>query len=140
MVCSELALFIFSSNQKTLFVFSKNKINTLERDSFESTFPTLTQLDGITFIGKDSISPILVPDSFHSATQIAVFPVYHEDQFIGALLVACPGNCQCDIKELEVIHLILNHSSGAIKNEIYAKLLPFSFIFKQLAWPDLRVL
>ena len=25
---------------------------------------------------------------------------------IGAMLVSCPGNCQCDTKELEVIHLI----------------------------------
>jgi len=116
--CSELALFIFSSNQETLFVFSKDKINTLSRNSFESTLSTLTQLDGITFIGKDSINPKLVPDSFHSATQISAFPVYHENQFLGALLVACPGNCKCDIKELEVIHLILNHSSGAIRRAL----------------------
>ncbi len=116
--CSELVLFIFSSNQETLFVFSKDKINTLSRNSFESTLSTLTQLDGITFLGKDSINPKLVPDSFHSATQISAFPVYHENQFLGALLVACPGNCKCDIKELEVIHLILNHSSGAIKRAL----------------------
>jgi two-component system response regulator HydG len=116
--CSELALFIFSSNQETLFVFSNDKTSTLERNSFESTLSILTQLDGITFIKKNSIGPRLVPDSFHSATQISAFPVYHEDQFIGALLVACQGNCNCDIKELEVIHLILNHSSGAIKRAL----------------------
>jgi len=116
--CSELALLILSSNQETLFVFSNDKNNTLERDSFESAIPLLTQLDGITFISKDSIDPRLVPDSFHSATQISAFPVYHENQFLGALLVACPGDCNCDIKELEVIHLILNHSSGAIKRAL----------------------
>jgi two-component system response regulator HydG len=116
--CSELALFIFSSNQETLFVFSNDKTNTLERNSFESALSILTQLDGITFINKNSIDPRLVPESFHSATQISAFPVYHEDQFIGALLVACQGNCNCDIKELEVIHLILNHSSGAIKRAL----------------------
>jgi two-component system response regulator HydG len=116
--CSELVLFIFSSNKETLFVFSKDKINTWERNSFESALPVLTQLDGITFIGKDSISPRLIPDSFHSATEISAFPIYHENQFVGALLVACPGNCQCDINELEVIHLILNHSSGAIKRAV----------------------
>ena len=116
--CSELVLFIFSRNQETLFVFSKDKHNTYERNSFESVLPVLIQLDGITFISKDSISPRLVPDSFHSATQISAFPVYHENQLLGALLVACPGNCKCDIKELEVIHLILNHSSGAIKRAL----------------------
>jgi two-component system response regulator HydG len=116
--CSELVLFIFSRNQETLSVFSKDKHNTYERNSFESVLPVLIQLDGITFISKDSISPRLVPDSFHSATQISAFPVYHENQLLGALLVACPGNCKCDIKELEVIHLILNHSSGAIKRAL----------------------
>jgi methyl-accepting chemotaxis protein len=34
----------------------------------------------------------------------------------------------------------LTSSLNKIKNEIYAKLLPFSIIFKQLVWPDLRVL
>ena len=116
--CSELVLFIFSGSQETLFVFSKDKINTLERNSFESTLPILTGLENITFIGKDSIDSKLVPDSFHSAAQIAAFPVNHEDQLLGALLVACPGHCQCDIKELEVIKLILNHSSGAIKRAL----------------------
>ena len=116
--CSELVLFIFSGSQETLFVFSKDKIDTLERNSFESTLPILSQLEGITFIGKDSINPKLVPDSFRSATQIAAFPVNHENQLLGALLVACPGSCQCDIKELEVIKLILNHSSGAIKRAL----------------------
>ena len=116
--CSELALFIFSSNQETLFVLSNDKTSTLERNCYESALSILIQLDGITFINKNSIDSRLVPDSFHSATQISAFPVYHEDQFLGALLVACQGNCSCDIKELEVIHLILNHSSGAIKRAL----------------------
>jgi len=116
--CSELALFIFSSNQETLFVLSNDKTSTLERNCYESALSILIQLDGITFINKNSIDSRLVPDSFHSATQISAFPVYHEDQFLGALLVACQGNCSCDIKELDVIHLILNHSSGAIKRAL----------------------
>ncbi len=34
------------------------------------------------------------------------------------MMVSCPGGCRCDIKELEVIHLILNHSSGVIKRAV----------------------
>ncbi len=116
--CSDLVLLILSSDKNTLFVYSENEFKTFKKNAFESALPVLTQLDGITFIGKDSINPRLVPDSFHSATEISAFPIYHENQFIGALLVACPGNCQCDINELEVIHLILNHSSGAIKRAV----------------------
>ena len=113
--CSELALFIFSSNKEALFVFSESAIKTLKKESFESALPVLTQLKGFTYLNKDAFNPALVPSSFHSAVQIATFPINHENQFFGALLVACPGGCQCETKEQDVIGLILNHSSGAIK-------------------------
>ncbi len=77
--------------------------------------PVLTQLKGFTYLNKDAFNPALVPGSFHSAVQIATFPINHENQFFGALLVACPGGCMCETKEQDVIGLILNHSSGAIK-------------------------
>jgi two-component system response regulator HydG len=113
--CSELALFVFSSNKEALFVFSEGEINTPGKETFESVLPVLTQLEGFTHLNKDAFNPALVPSSFHSAVQIATFPIYHENQFFGALLVACPGDCKCDTKEQDVIGLILNHSSGAIK-------------------------
>ncbi|CAB1058941.1 Response regulator of zinc sigma-54-dependent two-component system [Olavius sp. associated proteobacterium Delta 1] len=75
-------------------------------------------MDGITFIKKNSLAPHILPPAFQTSAQLAAFPVNHEGQFFGALLVACPGNCQCDIKELEVIHLILNHSAGVIRRAL----------------------
>jgi two-component system response regulator HydG len=101
--CSELALFIFSSNKEVLFVFSESEIKTPKKESFESALPR----------------PALVPASFHSATQIATFPIYHESQLIGALLVACPDGCTCEAKEQDVIRLILKHSSRAIRRAIF---------------------
>jgi len=116
--CSELVLFVFSSSRETLFVFSEGEIRTFHKNSFESTLPILTRLEGITFVGKNYFTPLLVPDSFHSAAQIAAFPVYHENQLLASLLVPCPRNCHCETKELEVINLILNHSSGVIKRAL----------------------
>jgi transcriptional regulator with GAF, ATPase, and Fis domain len=116
--CSDLALFIFGSNRETLFVFSGTEIKTFNRDSFEDSLPVLKQLDGINFVKKGALKSLLLPVTFRSAERLAAFPVYHEKQFLGAMMVSCPGNCQCDTKELEVIHLILNHSSGAIKRAV----------------------
>jgi two-component system response regulator HydG len=113
--CSELGLFIFSTNRDTLFVFSSNKIKTFHKDAFENSLPVLRQLEGINFLKKEAVNSLLLPDAFQVVDRLAAFPVYHENQFLGAMMVACPGNCRCDIKELEVIHLILNHSSGVIK-------------------------
>jgi two-component system response regulator HydG len=117
--CNDLGLFIFSINRDTLFVFSGDKIKTFNRNSFEESLPVLTQLEGINFIKKGVLSAHLLPDAFQAAARLAAFPIYHERQFLGAMLVSCQGNCQCDVKELEVIHLILNHSSGVIKRAVF---------------------
>ena len=116
--CSDLGLFIYSTNLDSLFVFSGNEIETFSREAFEGSLPVLTQLEGINFIKKNALNSDILPDAFQAASRLAAFPVYHEKQYLGAMMVSCPGDCQCDIKELEVIHLILNHSSGAIKRAV----------------------
>jgi two-component system response regulator HydG len=60
----------------------------------------------------------LIPNIFHSADQIATFPIYHENQLLGALLIPCPGKCKCYREELKFIELILNHSARAIKRAV----------------------
>ena len=117
-VCNDLALFIFGTNREPLFVFSGGDIKTFDSNSFKDSLPVLRQLEGINFIKKEAVNSLLLPDAFQSASRLAAFPVYHEKQFLGAMMVSCPGGCQCDIKELEVIHLILNHSSGVIKRAV----------------------
>jgi two-component system response regulator HydG len=113
--CSELALLIFSGNRETLFIFSEGKIKTFGKESFAPTLPALTGLEGFTYLKKDAFRPSLLPDSFHAAARIATFPIHHENQFLGAILIGCPGGCNCDTKEQDVISLILGHTSGAIK-------------------------
>ncbi|UCD80142.1 MAG: sigma 54-interacting transcriptional regulator [Desulfobacterales bacterium] len=112
--CSDLVLLILSSDKNTLFVYSENEFKTCKKDEFETVLPALMKMEGITFVGKHLFNAALAPQATEFADKIAVFPVSHENQFLGTLLVSCPGNCQCDTKELEVIDLILNHSSGVI--------------------------
>ncbi len=116
--CSDLVLFILSNDKNTLFVYSENEFKAFKKNVFGTALPALMRLDGITFVRRHSFNPPLVPQTFQFAKQLAATPVSHENQFLGALLVACPGNCHCETKELEVIKLILNHSSGVIKRAL----------------------
>jgi two-component system response regulator HydG len=116
--CSELGLLIFSASSDTLFVLSGDEFKTFTKDSFQNSLPVLRQLEGINFLKKKAVDSLLLPGAFQAAGRLAAFPVYHENQFLGAMIVACPGTCRCDINELEVIHLILNHSSGVIKRAV----------------------
>jgi two-component system response regulator HydG len=118
MACQELVLFIFSHNQETLFVFSEGQIRSYKRGVFESALPVLTTLKGFTYINRNTLTSAIAPETFNDAAQIATFPIYHENQLLGALLIPCPGICNCDAKEMEVISLILNHSSRAIRRAV----------------------
>jgi len=49
---------------------------------------------------------------------MVAFPLRHENQLLGAMLIACPGSCNCVTNELDIIDLILNQTSGAIQRSI----------------------
>ena len=116
--CEELVLYIFGSNKETLFAFFDSEIKTFKRQEFEAILPLLAQLDDITFIKKSAFDTGLVPNTFQSTGHVATFPIHHENQIIGALLIPCPGNCKCKQQELGVVNLVLNHSARAIKHAV----------------------
>ncbi len=116
--CSELALLTLSSSKETLFVFTEGELNTFKEDACASVLAVLTQLEDFRYLNTDAFNPAVVPASFQSANQIAAFPIKHENRLLGAILVGCPGGCNCETREQDVIRLILNYSSGAIKRAV----------------------
>jgi two-component system response regulator HydG len=78
----------------------------------------LEELNEIAFIQKDQIKTDFFPEAFQSSQKLVTFPLRHEGQLLGAMLIACPGECDCVTKELEIIDMILNQSSGAIRRAV----------------------
>jgi two-component system response regulator HydG len=81
----------------------------------ETVVAALGGLKKITFARKDILKPPLVPGTFSAAKHLATFPVRRDKQLLGAMIVSCPGNCICEIKDMELLELILNQTSGALK-------------------------
>ena len=113
--CKDLMLLVFSHDRSKLFVFFNGKLKTLQKDEFDAAVPILTDIDQFSFVKKHILAPGLMPAAFNTAKHAATFQISHEGQLIGALLIPCPGQCQCNAKALNVISLILDHASGAIK-------------------------
>jgi len=115
--CRHMALVIFNSSKDALFVLSDTGKKTLDKDSvrFQDALEALQRLDGMSFLGKEPFISIPLSDKFQSAKHLAVFPFQHQAEILGAVLIACPGDCRCVTKELDVIELIMNQTSGAIK-------------------------
>ena len=113
--CQHMALLIFSSQKENLFVLSDEGVRTMTGDYVESAFAALQGFDALTFTASDIFKPTPLPADFQSAKQLAIFPFHYERELLGAMLVACPGDCNCVTKDLDIINLIMKQTSGAIK-------------------------
>jgi DNA-binding NtrC family response regulator/HAMP domain-containing protein len=117
--CSEMAFLILSSNRDFLFVSSGNETRALkERESIELFATVLEGTTEITFLEKRPFSPPLVPVYFQTATRQAIIPLLYEKQLFGALVISCPGDCGCNIKEIDVVRLMLTQAAGVIKRAV----------------------
>ena len=116
--CETMVVLVFSSGRDICFIQSEKESKTLNNEAVLTTVDFLRGLDGMQFIKKDQIDPMFVPAAFQSAEQMVTFPLRHENQLLGAMLIACPGNCSCVTNELDIIDLILNQTSGAIQRSV----------------------
>jgi two-component system response regulator HydG len=64
------------------------------------------------------LRPPLVPADFGSARRLVIAPVQHEEQLLGALVIACSGECVCNRKGLDVINLIFRQTAGTIRRAV----------------------
>jgi transcriptional regulator with GAF, ATPase, and Fis domain len=117
--CNQMTLLIFSGNRDILFTTSFNGTKALsEPEAIENAIALLSGFKKVTFIKKGTFSPPLIPEVFHSAERQAVIPLHHEKQLLGALVFACPGECECNLKEVDVVGLMLGQASGVIARAV----------------------
>jgi transcriptional regulator with GAF, ATPase, and Fis domain len=116
--CKDMSLLIFSSNRENIFLQSENESFILDKASFQKADGLLSRVKKMEFVDADPSSTFFLPDVFHAAEKLVAFPLYHENQLQGAMLIACPGDCECVTKELDIIDLILNQTAGAIRRSV----------------------
>ena len=116
--CKDMCLLVFSSNRENMFLQSENASLTLDKAFSQKATGLLSRVKKMEFVEADPSSTFFLPDIFKAAERLVTFPLYHENQLQGAMLIACPGNCACVTKELDIIDLILNQTAGAIRRSV----------------------
>jgi two-component system response regulator HydG len=113
--CKNMIVMVFNHNRDTLFTHTDRESITLDGDAAHSTFVHLDELRAMTFLQKRQIEDDIFPKTFQLSEKLVAFPLRHEDRLLGAMMIACPGDCNCVTKELDVIDMILSQSSSAIR-------------------------
>ena len=116
--CKDMCLLVFSSNRENIFLQTENASSTLDKATSQKAAALLSRVKKMEFLDADPSCTFYLPDIFQTIKQLVTFPLYHENQLQGAMLIACPGNCACVTKELDIIDLILNQTAGAIRRSV----------------------
>jgi two-component system response regulator HydG len=116
--CNDMIVLVFNQNDDSMFIHSDQEYKTLSEDQARTIYAFLEELKEIAFIQTDQIQTDFFPEAFQSSQKLVTFPLRHKGQFLAAMLIACPGDCSCVTKELDIIDMILNQSSGAIRRAV----------------------
>ena len=113
--CRRMAMLIFLENKKNVVAVSESGSALLAQSFFDSASLAFGRLDETTFLKPDGVVPPLVPGDFASAKRLVIVPVRHEEAQLGALVIACSGECVCNRKGLDVINMIFRQTAGTIR-------------------------
>ena len=116
--CNDMAVVVFNQGSSTLFCYSGQECTAWSAEHSRTAQEILAGIKETAFIESDQDKMVFLPDAYEAAERMVAFPLRHEGQFLGAMLVACPGGCNCVTKDLDIIEIILAQSTGAIRRAI----------------------
>ena len=116
--CKTLIVSVVTHQKNQLYIFSDKDTIVLNEEPARRAIKFFSDKEQMSFVSKNHIDVSFYPPAFQSCGQAVVFPLRHEGQILGALSIACPGDCVCVTKELDVVEMILTQSCGALKRAI----------------------
>ncbi len=117
--CVHMVILIFNNNRSHLFALSIKGAKVFNEPALiQNSKIVLQDIEKVTFSKKNLFNPPLVPDDFQKASRQAIVPLHSENQYLGALVIACPGGCGCNLDEIDSAGLILNQAAGVINRAV----------------------
>ena len=118
--CGEMVLLAFSSMSDVVFILSSTGVKVVKDPEAVQHLHDQIEKDLEADSGpRESVfGPPFVSETFQAASSQAIIPFEHEKDIVGALVVACPGHCQCSGKEIDAVRLIMAQAAGVIKRAV----------------------
>ena len=113
--CRNLNLLIFNHAVRTISLAAPHETRHLDPKMYDPIARRFQAYRELTFLGQSEIADMELPEPLDRVDQVALFPIRHHDLMIGAMLVACPGNCECVTRELDIVTMIMHQAAGAIQ-------------------------
>jgi len=118
LVCNQMVLLVFNEGYSAICALSDDGVKVLRDENLtRSVLAHLSLMSGVTFVENSLLKPPVVPDFFLAAPRQAIVPFDDGNSLVGSLIIACLA-CDCDLKEIEIVKMILTQAAGVIKRAI----------------------
>jgi two-component system response regulator HydG len=112
--CRQLAVIVFgNAGDKSLWC-TESAETAVDHHDGAAVQALLMETSETTYIHPRDVRLSELPKELQHAGNLAFFPLCHDEDLIGALVVACSGRCKCVSTELDVIRMILAQTAGAV--------------------------
>ncbi len=112
--CRNLALLAFNAKDADGLLSTGETATAVPLNAAALIMDEIRARTAVCFFRKSDLSELPLPDDIRKSRQIGVLPFQHHGQTTGALIIGCPGSCNCVTRDLEVITLILQQTAGAV--------------------------
>jgi two-component system response regulator HydG len=117
--CRHMILLVLNDINDSLFIISSNGARASDKkEAIQTLLSALEKYTKVTLIKDKIFRPPIVPPEFQKFERQAIVPLRYEEQPFGALIIACPGSCSCNIKEVDNVGMILTQAAGVIKRAV----------------------
>ncbi|WP_161635153.1 sigma 54-interacting transcriptional regulator [Desulfovermiculus halophilus] len=115
LTCKEMVLLLCNPDKTRLVRLSDQgvaiKNNQQELDELETA---LQGLPSHSVCKASRIGLPLIDQPISESPAQAIIPFDSHENIFGALVIACPGDCECDFKEADLVSLIIAHTAESI--------------------------
>ena len=108
-----MSLVLLSPNKQGYWIVSEHTLKWTEEPEAVSSFSALVA--DVHQAAPVRKGMVLFPKEKETGRPQAMIPLRHEEQTNGLLVITCPEDLECDLKEMGRLELILNQISGVIR-------------------------
>ncbi len=112
--CKNMAMVIFDNEERTSHLADGKNILLLKEEDYDQLYTHADKREFPVFLKNSGQKSWPLPDVMTASSRMAIFPMHHHKQVLGAIFISCPEDCVCIKTEMDVIQLILRQTSGAV--------------------------
>jgi transcriptional regulator with GAF, ATPase, and Fis domain len=112
--CRDMYLLVFSRASRTANLATPFQTHHLDSESYQRLVDLIGPHEQLAFIRPPESSHLSSTLRVLNTEKIALFPIRHHGETIGAMMVACSPDCRCVGRESAFVSMMMQQSSGAI--------------------------